>query len=249
MVEITEAQRRQFREEGYFILERAIPEEHLEMLRQELDGFIDEIDSGMEERGVDVEGLNHRGKRYFIALRHRERPRIGQFLFSELMQDVCRATLGDEAYLFWEQYVVKAADVGMTFDWHQDSGYLEKNLPGYKKPYLTCWCALDDVDETNGTIYVLPYSRAGGRDVRDHVRDEQKNDLVGYAGEDPGDPVVVPAGSVVVFSTDLLHRSGSNMTDRLRRAYIAQYSSERIVRPGGELVGFADPILPEPANA
>jgi ectoine hydroxylase-related dioxygenase (phytanoyl-CoA dioxygenase family) len=248
MVEITEAQRRQFVEEGYFILERAIPEEHLEILREELNGFIEDIDSSMEAKGIEVEGINHKGKRYFVALRHRERPRIAEFLFSDLMKEVCRATLGDEAYLFWEQYVVKAADVGMTFDWHQDSGYLEKNLPGYKKPYLTCWCALDDVDETNGTIYVLPYSRAGGREVVEHVPDPEKNDLVGYRGEDPGDPVIVPAGSIAVFSTDVLHRSGSNMTDRLRRAYIAQYSSEPIRRPTGEAVGFVDPLLPEPVS-
>lgn len=24
------------------------------------------------------------------------------------------------------------------------------------KPYLTCWCTLDDVSEENGTVYVLP---------------------------------------------------------------------------------------------
>ena len=40
------------------------------------------------------------------------------------MADVCRATLGDTAYLFWEQYVVKGAEAGMKFSWHQDSGYV-----------------------------------------------------------------------------------------------------------------------------
>jgi ectoine hydroxylase-related dioxygenase (phytanoyl-CoA dioxygenase family) len=30
---------------------------------------------------------------------------------------------------------------------------------------LTCWIALDDVTEANGTVYLLPYSRAGTRDV------------------------------------------------------------------------------------
>mgnify|MGYP001798179839 CR=1 FL=1 len=90
---------------------------------------------------------------------------MADFLFSDLMANICRATIGDPAWLFWEQYVVKSADVGMKFAWHQDSGYLKNMLPGYTKPYLTCWCALDDVDEHNGTITVLPFSRAGPQEV------------------------------------------------------------------------------------
>jgi ectoine hydroxylase-related dioxygenase (phytanoyl-CoA dioxygenase family) len=247
MVEITDAQRQQFQDEGYFILERAIPDEHLQILRDELDGFIDEIDADMDRKGIEVEGINHKGKRYFIALQHERRPRISEFLYSDLMAEVCRATIGEPAWLFWEQYVVKAADVGMRFEWHQDSGYLAKNNPGYTKPYLTCWCALDDVDETNGTIYVLPFSRAGTKDVIDHVRQEETNDLVGYSGDDPGEPVIVPAGSIAVFSTTVLHRSGANTTDKPRRSYIAQYSAEPIKRTNGDLVGFAKPFLPVPA--
>jgi len=243
MVQITDEQRRQFQDEGYFVLERCIPDEHLRMLREELQGFIEGIDADMDREGTEVQGLNHKGKRYFVALRHKERPRIAEFLFSDLMKDVCRATIGEPAWLFWEQYVVKAADVGMKFEWHQDSGYLEKQLPGYTKPYLTCWCALDDVDETNGTIYVLPYSRAGTKGIVEHVLQEGTNDLVGYQGDDPGEPIIIPAGSIAVFSTTVLHRSGANKTDRPRRSYIAQYSAEPIVHPGGALAGFADPLI------
>ena len=32
---------------------------------------------------------------------------------------------------------------------------------------VTVWCAFDDVDEENGTIYVSPYSHAGTRGVGD----------------------------------------------------------------------------------
>jgi len=92
-------------------------------------------------------------------------------------------------------------------------------------PYLTCWVALDDMTEANGTVYLLPYSRAGSRDVVKHVRDEKSNDLVGYFGDDPGDPVLVPAGSIACFSSTLLHRSGINATDRMRRVYVAHHGT------------------------
>ena len=37
---ITDEQKRLYDEQGYFVLERAIPEEHLEMLRRELNTAI-----------------------------------------------------------------------------------------------------------------------------------------------------------------------------------------------------------------
>jgi hypothetical protein len=70
---------------------------------------------------------------------------------------------------------------------------------------------------------------AGTRNVVEHVRDEETNDLVGYFGDDPGDPVIVPAGSIARFSTTVFHRSGPNTTDRMRRVYVAQYTAEPLL--------------------
>jgi ectoine hydroxylase-related dioxygenase (phytanoyl-CoA dioxygenase family) len=239
VVEITDAQKQQYQDEGYFILEAVIPPAHLEMLREECHRFIGLIDAEMDRLGVDTMGIIHRNNRYFISNRHHESARLHEFIFSDLMADVCRATLGPEAYLFHEQYVVKAAEKGMKFGWHQDSGYV-----GFDhKPYLTCWCPLDDVDEENGTVYLLPYSRAGFRHWVQHRREEGSNDLIGYQGDDPGIPVVAPAGSVVAFSSTVFHRSGPNHSQQMRRVYLPQYSAEPIYHPTGELRAFAEPFL------
>jgi ectoine hydroxylase-related dioxygenase (phytanoyl-CoA dioxygenase family) len=120
---------------------------------------------------------------------------------------------------------VKAAERGTAFAWHQDSGY----IPYPHRPYLTCWIPLDDVDESNGTVYLLPFSRAGTRDRVEHVRADGASELVGYFGGDPGDAVVARAGSVAAFSSTLFHRTGVNTTDRPRRVFIAQYSAEPIL--------------------
>ena len=106
-------------------------------------------------------------------------------------------------------------------------------IPYPHAPYLTCWIPLDDVSEANGTVHLLPYARAGTRDVVPHVRDEATNDMIGYRGDDPGDPVVVRAGSIVCFSSTVLHRSGPNTTDRMRRVYVAQYSAEPLLDEEG----------------
>lgn len=240
MTHITDEQVKQYQDEGYFILERVIPEHHLEMLRAECARYIKMIEDEMDRLGQDVVGLNRRNSRYFISNRYKESPYIADFIFSELMAEICRATLGDTAYLFHEQFVVKAAERGMKFGWHQDSGYV-----GYPhKPYLTCWCALDDVNEENGTVYILPYSRAGVREMVPHTREAGTNDLIGYFGDDPGIPVIVPAGSIAVFSSVCFHRSGPNRTNKMRRIYLPQYSAEPILsKDGAQLHAFAEPFL------
>jgi len=230
-MQITDDQIKQYRQEGYFFLEKVIPDNALEGLRTECQRYIDQFDAEMEAKGVKTLGITHYKKRYFISNRGKESPIITRFLFSELMADVARATLGREAYLFNEQYVVKAAEVGTKFAWHQDSGYIGH----YHRPYLSCWCALDDMTEENGTVYVLPYKRAGMKpdDLFDHTVEAGSNDKVGYHGDDPGVPAIVSAGSIVVFSSRTFHRSGPNTTDKMRRSYLAQYSAEPIMTKDG----------------
>lgn len=228
-IEITEAQRRQYDEQGYFLLEACIPTDLLTLLRDRCEAFIDIIHKQMDEAGSDTLGINHRNSRYFIHDCYNQDKSLGQFIFSPLMAEVCKATLGDDAYLFWNQYVVKSAEKGMKFAWHQDSGYV-----GYDhRPYLTCWCTLDDVNEENGTVYILPYDRAGTRKRVDHIKEEGSNDLVGYFGDDPGIPVIAPAGSIAVFSSVTFHRSGSNQSKKERRIFLAQYSAEPLLKQDG----------------
>lgn len=231
-MQITPEQVEQYHQEGYFILENVMTAEQLAGLRAECDRYVQQFDAEMEAKGVTTKGISHYKKRYFISNRGHESPAITEFLFSELMADIARATLGDNAYLFNEQYVVKAAEVGTKFGWHQDSGYVGH----YHKPYLSCWCALDDMTEANGTVYVLPYSRAGidPDDIVEHVVEEGSNDKVGYRGDDPGIPAIVPAGSIVVFSSRTFHRSGTNTTSLMRRSYLAQYSPEPIMNKAGD---------------
>jgi ectoine hydroxylase-related dioxygenase (phytanoyl-CoA dioxygenase family) len=222
---IGEQDRQRFQTEGFVVLERIMSDAELSLVRAQCQRFMDQKDREMDAAGVDVLGLDQRGKRYFVNDCSTVSPELQSFVLGDLMARICRTLLGDEVYLFNDQYVVKGAEGGTHFGWHQDSGYV-----GYPHaPYLTCWCALDDMSEANGTVYLLPYGAAGTRDVVPHVRDARNNDLVGYTGAERGVAVEVPAGSIACFSSTVFHRSGSNTTPRLRRAYIVQYSTEPIL--------------------
>jgi ectoine hydroxylase-related dioxygenase (phytanoyl-CoA dioxygenase family) len=237
---VTPDQIAQYKDEGYCLLPNVIPPDLLELLRSQADFAIQRADKEMDEAGVDSLHLNHRGKRYFVHHVFKQQPDLRKFLFSDVMAEVTRALVGPDAWLFWEQYVIKCADKGMRFSWHQDSGYVHWK----SKPYLTCWITLDDVTEENGTVYLLPYSRSGIRTWVRHVDDPVTNDLVGYFGSDRGIPVILPAGSIAAFSSFVFHSSGANLTPRMRRIYLAQYSGEIVTKEDDATPwGLAEPLL------
>ena len=242
---IQDHHRQQYREDGYFILEQAIPEPHLQILRDSCDYLIDVMHAEMDRQGTDHIHISHRGKRYHIAKQFRQAPRLEEYVFSDLMKQVCLATVGESAYLFYDQYVVKAAEQGIHFSWHQDSGYLDFSHP----PYVTVWAAVDDMSIDNGTAYVLPFSHSGIRTRVEHIRDPATGDKVGYFGQESGIAAEVPAGSLVVFSSLTFHRSGANTTPQMRRAYVTQYSSAPIIDPAsGEPLHLAIPFYDNTSN-
>jgi len=233
----------QFAEQGYAVFERALSDELLDLLRRQCDSFVAREDARMDAAGTDTIGISHRGKRYFANECQRAQPALRRMLFSPAMAGICRATIGDTAYFFFDQYVVKGAEGGLAFSWHQDSGYVVGNGgPADHAPYLTCWCPLDDATRDNGTVRVVPGSHLRG--VVPHVRRAGSNDLAVEVDEADSIAIEVPAGSVVAFSSRTLHATGPNRTDKRRRVYLAQYTVEAMRDPGtGQLRRNAIPLL------
>jgi hypothetical protein len=126
-----------------------------------------------------------------------------------------------DARLYWEQAVSKPPQARTELPWHQDNGY----TPLVPEEYVTCWLALDDAREDNGCLWVIPGSHHDG--TQRHVNDGSGSPFrVGYDGPAAdGVPVPVTKGSVLVFSSLIMHRSGPNTTDDPRRAWIIQFCS------------------------
>jgi len=240
-------QKAQFAAEGYAVFDRVVSEDMLNMLREQCSMFIAREDSRMDALGVDSIGITHRGRRYFANRCQRTQPALRKFLLGDLMAGICKATLGNEAYFFFDQFVVKGPEGGLPFGWHQDSGYVVGNGgPSDHRPYLTCWCPLDDATVENGTVRLLPFSavpqsRAG---ILPHERQPKTNDLVGWSDDTGAVTIEAPAGSIVVFSSLILHATGANRSTKLRRVYLAQYTAEAMLNPGTrELRNDAVPIV------
>ena len=206
---VTEAQREQYRREGYFILESVIPEAALEGLRGECGRLLARRQRRLEARGIAGFGLDFYRRNESPDREWLPDPLVRDFLFSDLMVEVGRATLGEDVYLFNEAYDITAAGRGITFDSFLDS----RDIGHCRPPRLSCCCALDDM-----TVELFE------RRVED-----SSNDRVGYQGDAPAVAALAPAGSMVVFSSRVFHRSGPNTSERMRRVYLAQFSAGPIM--------------------
>ena len=225
-VTVTSAQRAQFRSEGYFVVESALDAELLDIARSACDRARAALDRDMRERGENRhDNISILGSRYFLRKSRERYPELRRVLFTETTAALCRATIGETAWLQNEQFVVKLREPTSTFPWHQDSGYnVYRGGAERHVPYVTLWLALDDVGHSNGTISLLPWSAVGGGELLVHRWDEATESWVGYDGDEQGIEIEVPAGSIVCFSSLSLHRSAPNRTERPRRSYVMQYT-------------------------
>jgi phytanoyl-CoA hydroxylase len=222
---ITEAQARQYDEDGFFVLEDALGTDVVDALARAIDPF--------EERQADA--LRElEGGRFFIARADeitftthlvRESPALRAFTRAQPLTGLCADLLGPDVRLYWDQAVYKKPGTESPFPWHQDNGY------AYVEPqqYLTCWVALTDATEDNGCPWVVPGLHRGGTLAHEY------SDIGFVCLRDPAEAVAVPAraGSIVVFSSLTPHSTGPNRTDGTRKAYIVQYAptGAAVLRP------------------
>jgi phytanoyl-CoA hydroxylase len=177
----------------------------------------DEILGDVERAAFDIAlGERHDGPLSYRPMMHLTSPALQAVACDRRWAAIVLPLLGPDVRLYWEQAVAKPPQARTELPWHQDNGY----TPTIPEEYVTCWLALDDADEDNGCIWVRPGSHLGG--TAPH-HDGSGPFRVGYDGDDPGVAVPIRRGSVLVFSSLVMHRSGPNVTDRPRRAWILQY--------------------------
>lgn len=210
---VSQAQKRQFAEEGFFVLENCFPEAEIDNLILEVEPYVDEANQKLKAAGG--KGISRPDEIVFTAFIAEKNEKIQSFVKQHKFIQLTTNLIGPDVRLYWNQAVFKYPETPQEFPWHQDNGY----TPLDPEQYYTCWLALSDATLENGCIWVLPQSHK--RSTQPHKRTAVGQ--VGYFGDDPGVAVPLKRGSMAVFSSLLFHRSGSNLTDDVRKAYIIQY--------------------------
>ena len=227
--------------DGIVVLTEALEAHALADLRAEADAARAQVDAAFALSGTASHAGTTAGENYSIPGRHRLRPALAALVAGPTMRALTRATIGAEAWLFTDQFLMKGPRSRMDFNWHQDGGY----VPVAHRPFLVVWIPLDPVDTGNGTIRAIPFGRMPERQLLRHREHPTNADLVAYDGDDPGDPVVCPAGSIVAFDSRLLHASDDNASpDRWRRVFQIRYTPEPVTDPAtGRPLQYAKPVF------
>lgn len=225
---VTERQARQWDQDGYFLLEHAFDADTIRAVIEAIDPFEAKVTAALRQREggrafiADADAIT-----FSIHLVTRSSV-LRDFCGSPVFQDLASDLIGPDVRLYWDQAVYKKPEKPQPFHWHQDNGYT------YLEPqaYLTCWVPLTDATIENGCPWVVPGVHKLG------TLKHWLTDIGWQCLDEPKNAVAVPAraGSVVVFSSLTPHRTGPNVSDHVRKAYIVQFAPDgaRMVRKGDD---------------
>lgn len=226
MRQLTTEQRHLYQEQGFVRVPGVFPEVELDAIDREIDRLLPEA----EDRSGRKPGWMHQlGQRSEVMQAFAEDERT-----LTLIEDIVRPGIA----IHTAKLVAKPPHYAEVCHWHQDEAfYLKPDDPATRSATrMSVWVPLQDADERNGCLWVVPGSHQWG--LEDYHLAESGQcirviDREAYANEH-AIPVPVIAGDVVLFSAWLWHHSKGNQTDRVRRAFIISYQEATVMRGGGQ---------------
>ena len=233
---ITPEQKHKLDTDGFFLLDHVFAPAEMDRVAALIEGYQKHHEELLAARG-GTEGISRAGEITFTGHLAENDPEIRAFVSRPEFVAIATELLGPDVDLYWNQSVFKQPEGTRQFPWHQDDGY----APVTPSPYLTLWLALNDATPENGCISVLPGSHAQG--LAPHH--DSPLGLVCHDADDPDQGVLVPvkAGSMAVFHSLTMHKSGANVSSGPRKAYVIQYAHAGLRRADtGEVIPDLIPI-------
>jgi hypothetical protein len=220
---LSQAQVDQFDQEGFLSGVDVLTTGQVESLCSELGTL---MNPSPEQRELFYEfhadESDHSDQVLFHALgAWRVTPRFHDILWAPQLRVASFQLLGGVGVRFLhDQLFCKPAGCGGAVAWHQDYSYWTWTQP---MAHVTCWIALDDVDEENGCLWYVPGSHlwpdlpitglTGDMDaVRSRLNPEQLEAFERRV------PVVLRAGQAAFHHPRTMHGSYQNRSKRQRRA-------------------------------
>ena len=221
-------------ENGYFVRHDVFTEEENDFLSQVADdiaiGKIPFPDHRIFQNALVKDGRVESSGIYAMHSIHQMNLYSPEFLArtrDPRLTDPVVDILGPDLLGLNSLYIWKPPKIGLGFPWHQDRWYTR---PQFKtRTTVGTWTAIDASDIDNGCLYVIPGSHKIG--ILEHIELEgsqqgEFRQAQGVTDED-GVVVAVPAGAVIWFNSQTLHKSTDNHSLRFRRANIAHYISAK----------------------
>jgi ectoine hydroxylase len=212
-MKLTEEQLKHFDDEGYIVIPELLSTQEIVVLKGEVPGiFSQNRVENIREKSVDV-------VRTAFAV-HTYNDVFSRFIRHPRILEPGMQMLGEELYIHQFKLNGKAAFDGDVWQWHQDFGiwHRDDKMPEARAMNLAVF--LDDVNEFNGPLYLIPRSHKKGVVAAGHDTSTTSyplwtlsNDLVSELVDEGG--IVAPkgpAGTGFFFHGCLVHGSPPNMS-------------------------------------
>lgn len=246
MHQLTEEERQAYADDGYFIRPNLFGADEMDALSGRIEDIVGLVESAdilsQEQKELIIKRTGKAKKNGPLSLNSLFRVHLFSAAVRAHMRDprrlaVVTEIVGSDLFCPNDLYFFKPPGTGKPIAWHQDSWYFNNSYASsvgdsIEEASIGTWLALDDADEENGCLWVIPQShRLGIVEHCDVESDEyflQKRVIVTDEMEEQGIPVKVPKGALIFFNNALLHRSTTNRSTRFRRAYIVHYMKASI---------------------
>jgi ectoine hydroxylase-related dioxygenase (phytanoyl-CoA dioxygenase family) len=216
-----------YHREGYVVVPGVFPAAELEAIDEEIDRLLTE--PGNDAGGIHPTWVFQVARRSELARRFAEDERV-----LTLIEEIVRPGIAIHS----TKLVPKPPRSDDVCHWHQDDAfYLKPEDPQtHSRTRMSVWVPLQDADERNGGLWVVPGSHTWGLEpyhMADTGQCRKVIDREAYANEHAV-PLRVRGGAVVLFSALLWHHSKNNQTDRVRRAFIVSFQEATVGKGAGE---------------
>jgi ectoine hydroxylase-related dioxygenase (phytanoyl-CoA dioxygenase family) len=135
--------------------------------------------------------------------------------------DYVADVLGPDVLLWGTQFICKYPGDATQSPWHQDARY----WPLTPHETVTVCLALDDADEDNSGISVVPGSHTVGLDEIDPRAKKQKP-VDFHEGE--AKVLRLKVGQIAIYDDNIIHATSANRSNRRRAALIIHYCTPRV---------------------
>ena len=215
---LTDEQTGFYRENGYLLVEGAIEPEPLAAMQRVTADLIERsrtVTESNETYDLDDGHTAATPRLTRIKLPHTRDAAFADVLHSQRLAAILDPLIGPDIRLHTSKLNTKAPGGGAAVEWHQDWAF----YPHTNDDILALGIMLEDVDEANGPLMVIPGTHR--QPVLSHHRDG-----VFCGAIDPADPlfqqdkavtITGKAGDMSIHHVRVLHGSAPNRSDRARK--------------------------------
>ena len=208
----------EYREQGYLRCGRVLTEAGVEQMRAE-------SMQAWSAAKADFDPSKSWLQNTLLPNAHHHSKAVRDFYFDGPLVGFAQQIIGPNIKGATSQLTFKMRGNTKPVGWHQDNGY------GHLSPYntLTCLTALDDADQDNGCLWLIPRSNQQGQiEVGAAGSAEQRaaqTELIVDADDSKAVAMPMKAGECLIFSCWTLHKSDGNMSQtRDRRILFLRYA-------------------------